>query len=166
MKIPEFLFVFINIVVRALLTSPFHSLMSGSVLLISYTGRKSGRGYTTPVRYVRTDTGIRCFTSEEVQWWRNVRANPRVTLRVRGVSRQYRASILEGDPTAIRQHLIDYLAIFPQDAAYHEIHLDPDGSLNSADLDIASCKAIVVDFEEAQVAQSPGVNGQEGREPS
>jgi len=146
MRIPEPLFGFINIVVRALLKSPFHSLMSGSVLLISYTGRKSGKDYTTPVRYVRTDTGIRCFTSEEVQWWRNVKAKPRVILRVRGVSGQYQASILEDDPAAIRRHLTDYLAIFPQDAAYHEIHLNQDGSLNGEELDVASRKAIVVDF--------------------
>ena len=149
MRIPEPLFVFINIVVRALLKSPFHSLMSGSVLLISYTGRKSGRNYTTPVRYLRTEKGVRCFTSEEVQWWRNVRANPRVTLLVRGVSRTCQARILERDPGSIRRHLIDYLAIFPQDAAYQEIRLNPDGSLDNNDLDIASRRAIVVEFEGA-----------------
>jgi len=162
MRIPEPLFAVINIAVRALLMSPFHALMSSSILLISYTGRKSGKAYTTPVRYVRTDRGVRCFTSEEVQWWRNVRANPVVTLRVRGVPGQYQAKILEGDVESIRRRLIDYFAIFPQDAAYHDIRRSRDGSLDGNDLDRASREAIVVDFEEIR-AQSPaaGFNRQE-----
>src|SRR5262249_17743027 len=52
MRLPEPLFVVINPVIRALLRSPVHGLMSKSLMLITFTGRKSGRRYTTPVRYV------------------------------------------------------------------------------------------------------------------
>jgi hypothetical protein len=34
---------------RALLRSPLHGLLSGMLMLLSYTGRKSGRTYTIPI---------------------------------------------------------------------------------------------------------------------
>ena len=57
---------------RLLLRSPLHFLMSRSLLLITYEGRKSGRRYTTPLRYTREGEVIRCFTSGTTQWWRNL----------------------------------------------------------------------------------------------
>ena len=147
MRIPEPIFVFINIVVRLLLKSPLHLLMSNSVLLISYVGRKSGVEYSTPVRYMRSGSRLRCLTTDHVQWWRNVQATPGVSLLVRGTNDAYTAIVLESDPPSIQKVLSEFLAIYPQDAAYQEIRLNSDGSLNSDDLVKASHTAIVVEFE-------------------
>jgi deazaflavin-dependent oxidoreductase (nitroreductase family) len=149
MRIPESLFVIVNFVVRLLLKSPLHFLMSNSVLLISYVGRKSGAAYSTPVRYIRSGSTLRCFTSEDVNWWRNVQANPAVSLLVQGTKSPYTAIVLERDPAQFQQLLSDFLAVYPQDAVYQEIRLDSDGNLNSDDLTKASHRAIIVEFEEA-----------------
>jgi deazaflavin-dependent oxidoreductase (nitroreductase family) len=149
MKIPEPLFVVVNVVVRLLLKSPLHFLMSNSVLLISYIGRKSGAVHSTPVRYIRSGSRLRCFTSEPVQWWRNVQANPSVSLVVQGKKNPYTAIVLERDPAQVQQLLSEFLSVYPQDAAYQEIRLNSDGSLNNDDLAKASHSAIVVEFEEA-----------------
>ena len=147
MKIPEPLFVIINVVVRALLQSPLHFLASKSLLLIHYTGRKSGRSYCTPVRYSREGDKLRCLTSEEIQWWRNVQARPNVSLVVRGTGSSYVARVTVNDPERIQGMLASFLAQYPQDAAYQEIRLNADGSLNAEDLARASLHAVVVDFE-------------------
>ena len=42
-----------NPLVRAVLRSPAHRLLSGSVLLLTYTGRRSATRYTIPVQYHR-----------------------------------------------------------------------------------------------------------------
>jgi hypothetical protein len=42
-----------NVFVRLLLRSPFHGWLSDNVLLLTYTGRKSGKRYTIPVAYGR-----------------------------------------------------------------------------------------------------------------
>jgi deazaflavin-dependent oxidoreductase (nitroreductase family) len=149
MRIPEPLFVIVNFVVRLLLKSPLHFLMSNSVLLISYIGRKSGAVYSTPVRYIRAGSCFRCFTSENVQWWRNVQANPAVSLVVRGTKSTYTAIVLEQDPDQVRQLLSEFLVVYPQDAVYQDIRLNSDGSLNSDDLAKASHRAIIVEFVEA-----------------
>lgn len=147
MRIPEPVFVLINIVVRMLLRSPLHYLMSNSILVISYVGRKSGVEYSTPVRYMRSDSRLRCLTTDHVQWWRNVDATPGVSLLVQGTNSTYTAIVLERIPLTTQKLLSEFLAVYPQDAAYQDIRLNSDGSLNSADLANASHRAIVVEFE-------------------
>lgn len=41
----------INPALRILLRSPLHGLVSDRVMLVTYTGRRTGRQYTIPVLY-------------------------------------------------------------------------------------------------------------------
>lgn len=77
----------VNPLLRALLSSPAHTLASGRLALITYTGRRSGREYTIPVGY--RDKGdevtIPVGWPERKVWWRNLTgAGGPVRLRVRG----------------------------------------------------------------------------------
>lgn len=145
MKIPEPLFKFINPVVRILLNSPIHFLLSKSLMLITFTGRNSGRRFTTPVRYVREDKIVRCFTSAGNQWWRNLRGGANVVLRIEGKNASYHATSVENNPTEVKKWLMFYLAKYPQDASYHDIRIDQDKSLSMEDLEAASKHTIVVE---------------------
>lgn len=145
MKLPEPLFAIINPIVRFLLRSSIHGFWSGSLLLITFTGLKSGRHFTTPVRYVCVGETVKCFTSKENLWWRNLRGGADVVLRLKGQDRRYHATAIENDPDRVREALVYYLGIFPQDAAYHDIRLNRDKSLVSEDLERASGNAIVVE---------------------
>ena len=58
MRIPEPFFPLINRAMRVLLDSPLHGLMSNSILTIRFTGRRTGRVWSLPVRYVREDGGV------------------------------------------------------------------------------------------------------------
>jgi hypothetical protein len=145
MRFPEPLFLVINPVMRALLRSPVHFIWSKSLMLITFTGRKSGRRYTTPVRYVRVDGIVRCFTSAQNLWWRNLRGGALASLRIEGQERPYQALAIDNDPDKIREALEHYLALFPEDAAYHEIRLNQDKSPMAEDLERASRHAVVVE---------------------
>lgn len=145
MKLPEPLFAIINPVIGFVLRSPLHFLLSKSLMLITFTGRKSGRQFTTPVRYIRDDGMIRCFTAQENQWWRNLRGGADVMLRIAGKERPYHATAMTDDPGLIKNRLAHYLGLYPQDAAYHEIRLNKDKSLVAEDLERASHEAVVVD---------------------
>ncbi len=144
MKLPEPLFLIINPIIRSLLKSPIHGLLSGSLMLITFTGRKSQRLFTTPVRYLRVGDTIQCFTSPETLWWRNLQGGADVVLRLKGQDKRYHATVLDNDPGQIREALIHYLGVFPQDAGYHDIRLNKDKSLVSEDLEHASKNSIVV----------------------
>jgi muconolactone delta-isomerase len=144
-KLPEPLFAIINPVMRFLLRSPLHFLLSNSLMLITFTGRKSGRKFTTPVRYIQTDDRVRCFTAAENQWWRNLRSGARVSLLIKRQSGEYQAQAIFDNPAEIKEQLMSYLALFPQDAAYHDIRINKDKSLNEQDLEQAARNAIVVE---------------------
>ena len=88
---------------------------------MTFTGRKSGRTFTTPVRYVKDGDAVRMFTSPHGKWWRNLRGGAEVTLTLRGKSVACHASVLELDDETTLRLFGDYLTQFPGDSAYHGI---------------------------------------------
>ncbi len=103
-----------NAFVALLLRSPLNFLL-GDTMLLTVTGRKSGRRYTTPVGYYRDEEGFWVITSRERTWWRNVREGAPVAMRVRGKDLSgYAQAILE--PQAVADRLGDYLEHVPMAA--------------------------------------------------
>ena len=60
----------INPFVAGILRSPFHRLLSRQLMLLTYTGRKTGKRYTIPVGYARDGQALLVFSSHP--WWRNL----------------------------------------------------------------------------------------------
>lgn len=149
MKVPEPLFKFINPMMALLLRSPLHFVASGSLLLITFVGRRTGRSRTTPLRYVREGETVRCFSSRHTRWWRNLVGGAEVRLTIRGTKGRYRADVILDDPQRIEALLKAYLAEYPQDAAYHEVKLNKDGTPNAADLARAAAVAVVMEAQAA-----------------
>ncbi len=93
-------------------------------MLISFTGRKSGKTYTTPVSYSRDDDVVRVFTT--APWWRNLQANPQVTLRLAGETRTGRAQTTRDDTERVKQAIRDFLERVPRDRVYFNYGADGD----------------------------------------
>ena len=76
----------VNPLVRALLRSPAHRVMSRGVLLLTYIGRRSGRRYTLPVQYARADQSLILWPAhhDRKRWWRNLQPPAPVQLRLAG----------------------------------------------------------------------------------
>lgn len=53
---------FLNKTMKTILRSPIHGMVSKSILLITFTGRKSGKTYTTPVSYSQDGDLVTIFT--------------------------------------------------------------------------------------------------------
>ena len=64
----------VNPLVRGLLRSPAHGLLSGRLALLSVTGRRSGRTFTFPVGYHRDGDRVTIGVDwpERKRWWRNL----------------------------------------------------------------------------------------------
>lgn len=80
----------INPLVAALLRSPFHRLLSREVLLLTFTGRRSGRRITIPVGYTREGDTLTLFSTRS--WWQNLRGGAAVAVRLAGRPRTARAT--------------------------------------------------------------------------
>lgn len=119
MRIPDAFFPFINFAMKLLLKSPLHFVVSSHILLITFTGRKTGRSFTTPVRYLREGSAILLFSSPQANWWKNLRGGADVSVTISGKSIKCRATVLETDDDAKLRIFRSYLESFPGDAAYH-----------------------------------------------
>lgn len=71
------------LVTFALRTPVLHRLTSASTLLLTFTGRKSGRRYTIPVVYLRRDARTLLVTTDS-RWAHNLTGGAPVQVRLRG----------------------------------------------------------------------------------
>jgi len=118
---------FFNPVIRALLRSPFHGLLSEQILLLTYTGRKSGRRYTLPVGYIRDGDALLVVSqhSELKQWWRNLRDGAPVTVLLRSERVSARADLIE-DPEAVAAEVQRLIARLGPKEASRQLYMSLD----------------------------------------
>lgn len=91
-----------NPFIITVLRSPVHFLASGMYMLVSFTGRKSGRRYVTPVQYRQRGSTLTFVTRRSRVWWRNLRDGAPITIRLRGQERSATAEVLEQQDEAAR----------------------------------------------------------------
>lgn len=122
----------VNAVVKAILRSPLHGLMSKNRMLLTFRGRKSGKRYTTPVSYLHDGESIVCFTDSP--WWKNLRGGALVRLRLVGRDVAGIAYPTDADREAIAKGLERMLQKIPRDARYYQVTIGPHGQLSASDL--------------------------------
>lgn len=98
----------INLLITWLLRSPLHGLLGGSLVLMTYTGRRSGDEYTTPVGYERIDDTLYVTSQTDRVWWRNLRDGAPVAVRLRGEDRRGQADVLEDDE-AVADYVLGFV---------------------------------------------------------
>jgi hypothetical protein len=92
-----------NPALARLLRSPLHGLVSGSLLLLIITWRRTGTEYTFPVGYERRG-GTVTVTTHHTNWWENVRGGATVAVVLRGERRRGRARLVD-DPDEVADYL-------------------------------------------------------------
>jgi deazaflavin-dependent oxidoreductase (nitroreductase family) len=104
-----------NDFIKILLRSPLQGLFSGSMMLITVTGRKSGRAISTPVNYYREGDTLWVLSNRNRTWWRNLCGGAEVTLRLQGRDvKAHAKSIL--DEKAIAKQMTEYIHHLPGSA--------------------------------------------------
>lgn len=122
-----------NPIMRWLIRSPLHFFVSKNMMLMTYTGRKSGKTYTTPMNYLTIGDYLYTISSRERVWWRNLRAGAPVTLRLRGKDVPAQAEAIE-DPDQVASSLQQFLNAAPEYARYLNVQIDSNGSPNPEEL--------------------------------
>lgn len=115
----------VNSMMRGILCSPLHSMVSDKILLITFTGRKSGKEYSTPVSYTRHDGELLVFTHGK--WWWNLRGGAPVKVRVQGKELQGHAMPVDTDIAAITAGLNEHLRHVPGDAKFYNVTIGDNG---------------------------------------
>lgn len=103
-----------NDFVRFFLRTPLHVLL-GNTMLITVTGCKTGKKYSTPVGFYRENDSLWVMTSRNRTWWRNVKNGANVSLLLKGktVSAFAEAELNE---KAVEECMLDYIRQVPMAA--------------------------------------------------
>jgi len=115
-----------NPLVIWLLRSPFHGLIDKSTVLITFTGRKSGKTYTFPVSYMRDGDTLMMISRREHSWWKNFRGGIQVTLRLQGRTVKARGEVFT-DAEIVTNKLLMFLRQFPGYQRLMHMRLAADG---------------------------------------
>lgn len=127
---------------KFVLRSPLHGMVSKTVLLITFTGRKSGKNYSIPVSYSQTGDQVSIFS--HAAWWKNLCSNAPVTLRIQGREIQGLAEPVAEDKQAIATGLAAHLRKVPSDARYYGVTFDDQGIPNTEEVEKAVQTVVMV----------------------
>lgn len=111
----------VNHTIKFLLRSPLHGILSKNFLLITFTGRKSGMVFTTPVSY--SQDGDTLYIFSHAAWWKNLHHNTPITLRLRGKDVQGLPEVVADDKKAVAAWLMAHLRRSPYDAPFNGVTL-------------------------------------------
>jgi len=133
----------INPAMLRLLRSPLHRTMSGNILLITFTGRKTGRRYTTPLSYLQEGDTVYCLT--DARWSENLVGGAIVTLRLRGEDVQGTARAYRNEPARVAAVMMRFFERVPRDAKFYGVRLDASGKPDYADVQRAASGIILIE---------------------
>ncbi len=119
---------FANSIASVLLRSPLHGIMSSFLVLLTFTGRKSGKQYTIPVGYGRKGNTLSIFTDNK--WYKNLQVNPEVKVRLQGKECSGTAEVILDDKERTAQEMQDFVSRSKQAARAYGVTFDADGKIN------------------------------------
>ena len=132
-----------NPIIIWLLKSPFHRMISENMMLVSVTGRKSGKIISTPTNYLRDRNRLWVISWRDRRWWRNLRRGAVVRLLLAGKEIEGCGDAIE-EPKAVAESLFAYYQKIPKNAKYVQIGLDDLGCPVFADCQRAAQKMVMV----------------------
>ena len=112
-----------NPFMRLVLGSRAHGMMSGQLMLLSFTGRRTGRSYITPVSYVREGTNL--LVPGGGAWWKNLTGGT-ARVRLQGTWHVVTPEVIR-EPVAVSAVLGRMLATNPAIAVFTGIRPGSDG---------------------------------------
>ena len=136
---------FVNKAMKFVLRSPMHNLVSKTVLLITFTGRKSGKSYTTPVSYSKTGDHVSIFT--HATWWKNLCCVAPVKLRLQGREFQGLAEPVADDKRSIATGLAAHLRKVPSDARYYGVTFDEHKNPRTEEVEMAVQSVVMINVK-------------------
>jgi deazaflavin-dependent oxidoreductase (nitroreductase family) len=135
-----------NPLMKLLLRSPWHSVASSEIMLITVTGRKSGKPYTTPVNYVRDGDVLSVLSHSRRTWWRNLRGGAPVTIVLQGKTIQTIGTAYD-KAEDVAELFLQHLQVAPKFAAIFDVETDSEGQPIPSAAEAASVGKVMVEIE-------------------
>jgi deazaflavin-dependent oxidoreductase (nitroreductase family) len=136
---------FANAMIATMLQLPLvHRLMSNQILLLNFTGHKSGKRYSVPVGYVREGAKVTILTKRIRTWWHNFQAAAPVEVRIEGKVYQGNARVVT-DVSSVAPLLTALMIKYPHYAQFYGVRLVSGGRPDGEDIRRVAPKIVVVE---------------------
>jgi deazaflavin-dependent oxidoreductase (nitroreductase family) len=132
-----------NPLMKAILHSPFHAIMSKSMAILAVTGKKSGKVYSFPVNYQRDGDEIWVVSMRDRTWWKNLRGGAKVVLRLAGQEINAHGEVFE-ETQEVAQLLREFILRSPTYGRFLNVELDEEGHPVQGDLVAAAESRVMV----------------------
>jgi hypothetical protein len=132
-----------NDFVKFVLRSPLHGFLSGGVMLITVTGRKTGGLITLPVQYMRQGDDLWVTSTRQRVWWRNLHGGADVILCLHGQEVKGFAEVIEDEP-AVAGGFREYFEKAPNSAKYFGVKIDGSGKPGAEDIARLSHERVMI----------------------
>ncbi|MGY4100423.1 nitroreductase/quinone reductase family protein [Nocardia sp. R16R-3T] len=128
-------------IVRFILRSPLHPVLSKKLLIITVSGRKTGREYANPVGYAEHEGHLLIGTA--ANWRHNLIPGVPVRIHLRGRDIQATHEVITDEPQTATLYR-EILTQNPTHGRFAKIHLNPDGTVNLPSLRTALSRGTAV----------------------
>jgi deazaflavin-dependent oxidoreductase (nitroreductase family) len=112
--------------------------------LLTFTGRRTGTTYTTPVSYARDGRHVVIVSHMTRTWWRNLTDRPQVRLRLAGRDHTGTARVVRGDDPAAVDLLRTYMEHQRMTARAQRVSRADDGQFRADDLRRVLADSVVI----------------------
>jgi hypothetical protein len=142
-----------NKVITWMLRTPLHVLLSKDIMLLTVTGRKTGKRYPMPVSYARDGDLVICSTDRtRAEWWKNLRGGATVTLSLCGKEFTGHATTIYEDRQALIKGINTMLTQVPRDAKHYEVRLDKNKKPIAEDVSRATAYRIIIEIQDLRLS--------------
>jgi hypothetical protein len=142
------------------LRSPLHRLLSGGMLLVTVTGRRSGRAYTLPVSYLQDGDLLLVTSMRHRSWWRNLRGGAVVAMWLAGRERRGWGEVLE-EESQVAAGLLGFLRKMPHWSGFYGVRRDGGGQPIPEDVARTAQRTVIVRIDLADERAAHGSANQE-----
>jgi hypothetical protein len=125
-------------------------MFSQNTLLLTFTGRTSGRRYATPVNYAPVGDELLIISRKDRTWWRNLRGGAPVMFRLKGRTMTGQGVAFE-DEAQVKKGVIAYLEAVPHYAKYFEVRLDEEGHPSQEDIARTAQPRVLVKIKKGEL---------------
>jgi len=119
-------------------------IMGRTFAVITVTGAKTGKRYTTPVQHMTVDGHYVVLSQKHRVWWRNIGARPDVELLIAGRVVRAEATIAEADDA--HRLLAQCLEDNPRVAKFYGVTADEHGAIRADDVAELADRMVVIDI--------------------
>ena len=126
-----------------ILRSRFHKMLSGSIVLLIFKGRKSGRTIEVPVNYIRDGKTLWVLSDRQRIWWLNLTGGAPLSVTLARKVKKARGEVILHDKEVMHA-LTEYFKLAPKMAKYFKVKVDREGNPDLSDLGAAARSRVVI----------------------